>query len=212
MSKLIIPTASLHEPTFHESVVPKHRLLALRQSLVDSEHPKTESPSVSDDKPNFRPYLVVRLSAGDKGQRPSIPNVALGPDSPSLWFEDEGSPDSVVLKPVPGRNYQIVVKVDNLGDFPSFGVCVDFFSWTRTETNDTTSIHYYENLSFSSSETIFENTSTLIRSSTWSPGENGVLFPGDVIIRAYDPISDPYNDTGTHFYVQNDRHLAHRSF
>ena len=116
---------------------------------------------------------------------------------------ESGDAGQVIPNPEPGGNYQIAVRVENLGAAPSFGVCIDFFAWVRTKVQDNRTIHVYDFVSYAPQVTSFEKSVGIIRSKRWVPGCPGGLFPGDIIVRAYDPLFDPFNQTEPMFYVQN---------
>jgi hypothetical protein len=163
----------------------------------------------------YYPFLVIPNSTGDRGVRPSTLTPVLGPDSPSIWFEEynpDGTEGTRVARPIIGGNYQIVVHIENLGSAPSFALCVDFLVWTSTSQEDGNEIHHYSMVSAVRSAVVMDSAFTEIRSDRWSPGPDRGLFPGDTIIRIYDPLADHYSETGVWLYVTNDRHLGHKSF
>ncbi len=163
----------------------------------------------------YYPFLVIPNGPGDQGARPPTLTPALGPDSPSIWFEEyksDGTEGTPVARPIVGGDYQIAVRVENLGSAPSFALCVDFLVWTSTSQEDGNEIHHYSMVSAIRNAVVMDSSSTELRSDRWSPGPSTGLFPGDTIIRVYDLLVDHYSETGIWLYVTNDRHLGHKSF
>jgi len=158
-----------------------------------------------------RPRLFIPISVTDTGNRMSGQDPQLGPESPSVWFEtfqENGEPGTIVTDLAPNGEYQIVVVVKNLGTGPSYSVCVDFFGYYANAPG----VQLYKYITYAPEALLFESQSIEIRSSKWIPQDTGVFMPGDVIVRAFDPLFSTYQDTGRYFYVQNDPHLAHRRF
>ncbi|HEX6749468.1 MAG TPA: hypothetical protein VF092_19385 [Longimicrobium sp.] len=185
---------------------------ATAASAVQSTVAEKPGQSDCDGICPYRPYLVVPASFHDKGDRPTTQTPVLGPDSPSVFFEmysPSGEGGERVQHPQIGGEYTIVVRIENQGNAPAVGLCVDYLEWTRTEG----SIHVY---TFSPGlitrgGSIMDDSSVEIRSPKWIPKGHDGAVNGDVIVRAFD-VFDPYLDTGYKLYVTNDRHLAHRSF
>lgn len=158
-----------------------------------------------------RPRLFIPLSDTDVGNRMSGQDPQLGPESPSVWFETfqaNGEPGEVVTDLMPDGEYQIVVVVKNLGTGPSYSVCVDFFGYYANAPG----MQLYKYIAYAPEALLFESQSIQIRSSKWIPQETSVFLPGDVIVRAFDPLFSTYQDTGRYFFIQNDPHLAHKRF
>jgi len=177
----------------------------------------TEPPPIREDHteiPDFYPFIVIRSGPSDDGSRSNVLSWALGPDSPSIWFETyqaDGTPGTLVQRPQPGNDYQIVARVDDLGSAPSYGLCIDYLAWSNTRHDGGNTIHEYSFVGNIRNGVVMEGSYIELRSGRWSPGGAGGFFPGDIIVRAYDPLLDHYTVIGLELHVTNDRHLAHRS-
>lgn len=173
---------------------------------------QNDSAVQCDGRCPARPYIVVRSSPSDNGARSAPANdYALGPDSPSLWIENAAT-GAVVTNLTPEVDYVIVASVSNLGDGASYTLCVEFLAWTSTTSESGQPVNHYSLVSSRQGAALMPRSTQQFRSEAWTPAFGRGIKPGDVIVRAYDPWSDHYTDTGRWLYVKQDRHLGHKSY
>jgi hypothetical protein len=165
----------------------------------------TDGPPPCEGTCVISPFIIIPNGPNDTGMRSNDPNDhSLGPPSPSVWFESAQTGQRVSAL-TPGQDYVIVANVKNAGSGPTFCLRVDFLVWTATTPTE----DIYSMTSVKQGLVLMEGEPQEIRSDPWTPGFGRGLKPGDVIVRAYDPWSDRYTDTGWYLFVNRDRHLAH---
>jgi len=211
------PVAMKHVRSLAEATPVEHSpridlLSAIRFERLDEDREpgEGEGGENGEETPHMGPFLLIPAGPGDRGHRPLPSNV----DSPSIWFEtfepgrETGKPTPAPTKGVP---HQVAVRIQNQGASPSFGVCVDFLFHVIDEVENGNTIRRYDVIRYASGVQILDAGESIVRFAPWIPGERE-KFPGDVIVRVYDPLMDPYDKTGEDLFVVEDRHLAHRSF
>lgn len=186
-----------------------------RLAVAQEPHPKptaSNGPPPCDGPCPVYPFVIVRRDPSDTGSRSLDANDhSLGVDSQNIWFEDIATGQSTAQLS-PGNDYRIFAAVSNLGSGPAFTLCVEFLVWTSTVNKGGTTLHQYDIVSTQSGVGLMPGESRTFQSGPWSPGFGFGLKPGDVIVRAYDPWSDHYTETGSFLYVNRDRHLGHRAY
>jgi hypothetical protein len=189
------------------------------EKFVLAQNPEgTHKPSPSDGPPECDgtcavfPFILIARDEQDTGVRSKNPNDhSLGPPSPNIWFEDPITGQHFDTL-TPGQQYLIGVTVKNLGSGPTYTLCVDFMIWTSTQTQGGNTVHNYDIVSVSQGLSLMQGQDVTVKSRIWSPTAGMGLKPGDAIVRAYDPWSDHYTETGVQLFVNQDRHLAHKSY
>ncbi len=196
------------------SYLSRRRVIAISASVLaagplgrlraqEREPTPTKGPPPCDGDCVLRPFLLVRRDANDIGSRTTDDtDTGLGVVTPNIAFEDARTGRTVNAM-LPAGRFRIHARVTNLGSSPTYSLCVDFIDWPVTIPNaNANPILSSQGIVLMPGETIE------VVSDPWSPNADG----RHMIVRTYDPWSDPYTKIGELLYVNRDRHLAHTPY